>query len=684
MTLDVKANYFMGKALSEAKGMWFASLQPSVFAPAGFERYVFGAPGESASGESPSVHHLHGEFALSASGEARLEIEPPLPEDVTTPYQMNVSVEITDANQQTLSEHYSETRHPASFYLGIGRVDRLVSAGDSVELPIVCLDPTGARRVPDRPVELRVVRESWQTVKIETAGRGIRHRNERILTEISRREIAWENEEMEAAVTLPEMGTYHVTVASQDDAGRPVSSTLSLTAYGAGAVGWRGMDGVAMEVSADQPSYRPGDRARLLVKTPLDGTALITVERDRVLRSFTQFISARSPVIEVPIEEGDGPNVFVSVLMIHGSKLSPYEDGRPRARLGYADLAVALERPRLRVALATSATAYRPAEEVVIDTTVTDFQGRPVRDAEVTLFAVDEGVLSLLETPPPDPLAAFYPPQPHRVRTGTSLPNLLPDSRLLGYYGNKGIVIGDGGEAGLSNGYRSDFRACAYWNADLRTDAEGRVRAVFSAPDSLTRYRVTAVALGDRAWQFGWARSEFEVNKPVMLQPVVPRFAHVSDEIEIGALVHNQTESRHRFLVRLALGDLAVHGGASSGSERVRETEIALEPGASRSVRFPVSFTGVGETDWRWSVTSRESPEVSDAVVSVFPVNHPVPLRREKRLVTVRVGENSGDLLDGMDSELLAGEGTLEVTLSNTRIVEAAPAIEQMLTYPYG
>ena len=46
------------------------------------------------------------------------------------------------------------------------------------------------------------------------------------------------------------------------------------------------------------------------------GQALVTVEREHVLRSFVTTLTGNAPVVEVPLEDGDAPNVFVSVMML--------------------------------------------------------------------------------------------------------------------------------------------------------------------------------------------------------------------------------------------------------------------------------------------------------------------------------------------------------------------------------
>src|SRR5258708_19903624 len=85
----------------------------------------------------------------------------------------------------------------------------------------------------------------------------------------------------------------------------------------------------------------------------------------------------------------------------------------------------------------------------------------------------------------------------------------------------------------------------------MRTDAGGRVAATFAAPDSLTRYRVMAVVQTAHD-QFGNAESAFEVNKPVMIEPALPRFANVGDKLTLRGVLHNLTATDGEVDVRVA------------------------------------------------------------------------------------------------------------------------------------
>ena len=183
------------------------------------------------------------------------------------------------------------------------------------------------------------------------------------------------------------------------------------------------------------------------------------------------------------------------------------------------------------------------------------------------------------------------------VQTSLTLPTLLKEDAEESDFANKGYLIGDGkGGPPLLDGLRKNFLACAFWNATLRTDAQGHVRAEFVAPDSLTRYRVIAVA-ATKQNQFGAGESAFEINKPVMIEASMPHFANLGDKLILRGVVHNNT-------------DLAGEGGRRTATRCDGEGEA--KPNANHAARarsvpidFPTEIVATGKAQWRWSVAFR-------------------------------------------------------------------------------
>ena len=132
--------------------------------------------------------------------------------------------------------------------------------------------------------------------------------------------------------------------------------------------------------------------------------------------------------------------------------------------------------------------------------TVKDVLGKPAQ-SEVTLWAVDYGVLSLTAFQTPDVLKSVYVEKALQVITTDSRQRIVSRRVLTPKGGDEG---GGGGEEPGSGTIRKDFRVLAFWVGSVVTDANGAATVDVTLPESLTTYRIMAVA-ADKASRFGIA-----------------------------------------------------------------------------------------------------------------------------------------------------------------------------------
>src|SRR5205085_1587880 len=223
-------------------------------------------------------------------------------------------------------------------------------------------------------------------------------------------------------------------------------------------------------------------------------------------------------------------------------------------------------------------------------------------------------------------------------------------------------------------GFRKNFLACAFWNATLRTDGQGHVHAEFTAPDSLTRYRVIAIA-ASRQNQFGTGESALEISKPIMIEASLPRFGNFGDKIIVRAALHNNTDAAGEADVELRLDATA------KAAETKRHVSVPAK--GSVPIDFPVEFVATGRAQWRWSVRfTGANGELTDALQSDLEVNYPAPLIREVQ--TKRIEANEAELARISDPQILEGAGKIDVNVANTRATEIRESLRQLLHYPYG
>lgn len=673
---DLSASYLYGAPMSGAPVAYSVTRQRTTYVPPGAERFTtsdaaYWADLEQAALDSAVVSHTSA--ALDERGALALTVPLELPGQ-SGPELLRLDAEVTDVSRQALGTSASTLVHPASLYVGIERASEgFVSAPSRLEPRLVTLDPNG-EPVSGRRVTVALVRRRWVTARLEAGSA------ERTLTRVvdePRGQCAAisKREPVSCALDVREAGYYLLLASAQDEQGRLARAALPFYAIGQGRASFPDNDANTLELVTDKPSYRVGETARVLVKSPFErARALVTVERAGVHEARWVTLSGPTPAIDVPIASDMRPNVYVSVL-VHAP--APKSEGAltaPAYRLGYTNLVVDPEERRLSVAIETRAvdargaprarTAdYEPGDTVDVSLEVRDASGRPAR-AELTVYAVDEGVLSLSGYRVPDPVVALTEPRPLSVATLETRDALarvfLPD---LGAGSDKGEAGGGGGE-----GARSDFRSVAHFDPEVLTDEQGRARARFSLPDSLTSYRLMAIAVS-RDDRYGFASTRVAVSQRLMARPALPRFLNAGDTLSAGVVVSAKDFEPGSVRVRASFEGLVPLGPA--------EQVLELPRGGSREARFWVRAERVGEATFTFDV---EGGGASDSVRVKREIRSPVRLE-----TTAVYGETRGAEAQALGdvSRLRADVGGLELRLGSSALVGLDTALETLESYPY-
>ncbi len=693
--VTARGRYYFGKPLAHAAATWSIAINNAPFHPHGLDGFAFFDERDwRLRPAALSVGPMQGKAQLSPEGVLVLKPEIPIDAEQPRPREFSLLLEVTDLNQQTLSRRLDFTRHSSDFYLGLRASEDVVPATTNLQLELAAVKADGAFVDHSVPAQLTVQRVHWETVRVQTAGGAISYEDRHELIPVSKRTIHVEPPVpadsafplaapafSKVPVPLPEAGEYLVTVRSQDATGHPVQTETTVYASGPHSLAWDYRNNAEIKLVPDRASYKPGDQAILLVKTPISGKALVTVERGGVRRSFVTSLEGNAPAITVPIVEGDFPDVFVSVLLLRGGLHSSHQTKTPEYRLGYCQLQVDDSATRLGVNLEVSRREFEPGQTVEVTAHVCDADGRPVAGSEVTLFAVDEGVLSLTDYVVPEPGAFFHRPRPLDVTSGLSLPALFPEEEERHSFGNKGYLVGGGGLAGQN--VRRRFLPCPLWEGCLQTDTKGLVRATFSAPDSLTRYRVVAVAQHG-ARQFGAGESDFHVSKPLSIEPATPAFARRGDHLLARAVILNQTAQAGEVDVTLQLDPKTARGALDTPDPAHLRKRVSLKANGAATVEFPVALIETGLSRWTWSASfaGATTNHYRDAVESPLQIAEPLPLLRE--IVNLKCAAPQTNLLARLDPRLLEGSGRLTLTIANSPLAWSGEAVQQLLHYPYG
>ena len=291
-----------------------------------------------------------------------------------------------------------------------------------------------------------------------------------------------------------------------------------------------------MKLVADKERYEVGDTADVLVPAPFPGaTALITIERGKVITREVRTFATNSERLRIPIVDRSVPDVFVSVVMYWAPTSG---DPIPRYKVGYVQLPVSTATRVLNVAIKPDREQTKPGDMVRYDIKVTDHTGKGVR-AEVSVAVVDKAVISLQDELGPDGLHAFWFERGLGVSTTSSM--AVSVDRW-----NDAIAVavgqGKGGSGLAQQQVRQDFRNTAFWAAQLVTKDDGTAFVEVRMPDNLTTWRLQARAMSGDS-MVGEGLNELVSTQPLLLRPALPRVLRVGDDTELRALLRNGTRN---------------------------------------------------------------------------------------------------------------------------------------------
>ncbi|MDQ7826047.1 MAG: alpha-2-macroglobulin family protein [Candidatus Eremiobacteraeota bacterium] len=669
--------YLFGAPMAGEKVSWKFRLTPYDFTPKGYEDYLFGPMGLDYDGREGREDREDGEqSSLLGSGEGKLNREgkidvsvPLKAEKVTRTMLLTVEGSVTAANRKELSGAGEYLVHKGDFYIGVKPLSSFISAKSGQSIEFITVTPDG-KKVTGTPLKVDICRREWHSVR-KSGMYGSREWVTEMKDEpVKSFEVKTKDQPVSISFTPEKAGYYVVKAQGSDRKQNVVLSEAGFYASGTDYVSWARSEDNMMELVKDRKEYRPGDKARIIIKSPYEkAKALVTFEREFVMQRKVIDVKGSADVFEFDVEHDDMPNVFVSVLLVQGrvadEKFQDGEDlGKPSFRIGYINIPVASENRKLKVSVKSDRERYKPGDEVEVKLKLENSEGKPVV-GEVCLAAADVGVLSLIDYKTPSYYKDFYGSRSLSVESADTRLHIIGQRD----YGEKGKSGGGGGVDLASLAMRSNFKATAYWNPTIVTNRQGEATVRFKLPDNLTTFRLMAVA-ETKDSMFGSGEQEFTVTKPLLLKPSHPRFVTIHDRFQAGVLVFNGTKEQGEVAVQIESQGLTCEGGPSQS--------ISLAPGQEKEVLYTFKAETPGKAKLSFGV--RMGSE-TDGLICEIPVQVPV-------LTEAVATFNSTEADKAQEKLAIPGNidpvtGSLSVALSSTAMVGLKGGINYLVYYPY-
>lgn len=713
-----EAKYFSGGGLKDAETNWNVRAVTADYAPPGHEDFNFGIYRhwwESRFGYiERDTKVTTFEAKTDATGVHRLAIDT-APDDSGLPRVFSTEARVADVNRQSFSASTSFLVHPADRYIGLRTARTFVTEGDKTTVEAIVTDIDGAVKAGAN-FEIVAELKSWRRVEGSW-------RNETIDTQ--RCSLVSTTDVLACDFTARMSGDFEFTATVTDAAGRKSVSRLDVTVAGGGfsTRSYGELEQEKAELIPDKRTYAPGETAEILVNAPFfPAEGVMTLRRNGVVRTERFTMDRAFTVLKVQVEEGFVPNLHVKVDLFGKTKRVLFDDenddklpARPAFAGGEVELDVKLDSRRLRVSAEPRSKELLPGGETAVDVAVAGPDGKPLANSEVALVAVDESVLALGGMKIDDPLNAIYKNLESGVEDRYSRSNVMLadffdldiDLKALGL-DNIGFGSGYGSGSGSGNGMgsgdgganenvkaiyrtwlkkdvayimtapsapdairvRRNFDALALFSPSVVTDANGRATVAIKLPDSLTRYRITAVATNG-AKLFGSTESNLTATQPLSVRPSAPRFLNLGDTAEIPVVVKNDGKIPQTIDVAIRASNINFKAGNGR--------RVTVPAGDRAEIRFPVTTSATGTARFQVAAVSGGA---SDAAEFSFPVLTPATSVSFATYGTVADNGVFGENVE-IPSDIYRDFGGVEVTASSTRLQDLTDAFLYLQSYPY-
>jgi hypothetical protein len=469
----------------------------------------------------------------------------------------------------------------------------------------------------------------------------------------------------------PASGNLIVLASVQDDAGNLSAAHRDVWVTGAEEWWFDGHESDRIDVLPEQQRYEPGERARLQVRTPFrEATALVAVERDGgVLRTSIVNLSGKEPVVEIPIEENYAPNVFVSVLVVRGrmGDVQPtalVDLGKPAFKLGVAELRVGWKMHELKVTVAAEREVYRVREKAAIKIAVHTTKGEaPPLGGEVAIAAVDAGLLELAPNSSWNVLDAMMGRRAYGIQTATAQMQVVGKR----HYGLKALPHGGGGGRQAT---RELFDTLLLWRGRVALDEQGEASVEIPLNDSLTSFRIIAVATAGVS-QFGTGATTIRTTQDLMVFPGLPPVVREGDRFRAEVTVRNTTNRTM---------DVTMSGLVSDPIGPLAVRTLELTAGEAKAMGWDV-IAPTGVENLQYDITVSGTDGAFDRVRATQQVQAAVPVRTLQ--ATLLRWEKDMQLPIERPQDALPDRGGVQVGLSPTLMAGVEGVREWMRRYPY-
>lgn len=706
--LDLSVSYFSGGGAGRLPVKLRGEIRPRALSFAGYDEYAFSGERLKEGSRALSAYDEMGlddeytpgrdrvrrlptqELRLDEKGAARTKFAK-LPK-IDTPRSLHAEIEYRDPNGEVQTAAADIPLAPSKVAVGL-KPDAWTASADALRYCVAVLDLAG-NPVPNAEVSVDLYQRKTYSHRRRIAGGFYSYEN---VSEVKRIAVPCKAKSDDAGMAVceagphckgrtdasglllceapsPVSGNVILQAEAKDADGNPALATFSLWAAGKDDWWFEARNDDRIDVIPEKKRYEPGEKARLQVRMPFrEATALVTVEREGIVDAYVQKLSGTNPVVEIPVKRNYAPNAFVSVLAVRGrtgeaAPTATFDPGKPAWKLGIAEIRVGWKEHELAVEVRPDKPVYRVRQEADVLFRVRTASGQKLPEGtELAVATVDRGLLALRPNGTWKLLEAMMGQRPYEIFTSTAQMMVIGKR----HFGLKALPHGGGGGKQIT---RELFDTLLLWKASVPLDEKGEARLKIPLKDSLTEYRIVAVATGGPDL-FGTGQADVRTTQDLQLLAGIAPLAREGDFLKAGVTIRNTTQKPMNAEARLAV----TAGQEKTDYETLR---VGLSPGEAKEIGWDIRVpAGVGKLDYEISAVERDGKtedrlRVSQKIVPAVPVRTwQATLVQVRDRVEIPVERPAG---------ALAEKGGIAVRLQ-PRIADGLAGVrEYMSQYPYG
>ncbi|MBF0384708.1 MAG: alpha-2-macroglobulin family protein [Candidatus Omnitrophica bacterium] len=635
-------------------------LKPINFEPKGYKDFSFTDDTKEYTPKTIEV----GESVTDKDGQALFTVN--LPKDISVPSSTEVAIKtvVKEFGGRAVTNYEVKKVDPYPYYIGIRQEkEGFGLANEPMKFDYVALS-SDESQIVSGDLKVKVCKIVWNTILKKDENGKFNYITESKEEPLSEETIKSNGEKGSYSFTPKDYGDFIVRISGVDAS----SHTVSLKFYVSDPTSsqpWAMERPDRIELKFDREKYAVGDTAKLLIKSPFMGKALITCSTDKQVYINSIDLTSLTQEISIPVDVTFQPNAYCAVSVI---RPVAYED-RWSAHRGFGIAPLMMDNSSNEVKIAVDVPEkVEPGQKIKLNISGSG----TTEPMELSVALVDDGILRLTGFKTPKPFDFFYGKKANGFLTADIYSLLVPE------FTDKKVGA-DSSPSGDKSGYDAKHvnpinakrvNPISLWQSNVVTDAEGKASVEFTIPDFTGTLKYMVVAAGDS--KFGNAEGDVKSVSPIMLVPTLSRFLSMNDQFILPVEIFNTTGQDGKVSVSV-------------------ETSAGFEIQGEKTVDVDVKNAGQSLVSFR--LKSPVVPQKGEIKISAMmgdkkvmrsfeiPIRPPVSWTSTSGVGEVKAGNQASFKVPG---NWIVGTGKYNLSIQPLPTLKLAGGLKFLLQYPYG